>query len=441
MLLKARTRLINSNSDDALYAEIVLHTLPNASSALRKLASTLIASGRRFSRFWHGPLLLLPIAAGLLLSTGCSHLHRGAETQYVYVTAKETFLRDRVAAVSNRTATVQNGDKLEILEHGRRFYHVKTAKDEIGWIDERAVATQEVFDGFQNLAKTAAKEPAVASAVVRDEVNLHLKPGRDTERFYRLAEGDKLQLIERATLPKPVPGGPVLAKPQTKPVKKAAPSKSGAAPPGASAETEPTAPVPMEDWWLARDSKGRAGWLLSRMLDVDAPDTLTRYAEGQKFVGAYVLTTVYDPDAEQDNKNIPIYLTVLAPYVAGLPYDFDQVRLFTWNSKMHRYETGFREKNIEGYLPVKIEMAKDPYGKVPASQTALPTFSYRVLAADSPPVTPDPGTGLITPGKTISKTYRLEGNMVRRIAPPGYHDPAEAHPKPEEKKEKRGRRR
>jgi len=201
------------------------------------------------------------------------------------------------------------------------------------------------------------------------------------------------------------------------------------------------APIPMEDWWLARDSKGRAGWLLSRMLDVDAPDTLTRYAEGQKFVGAYVLTTVYDPGAEQDNKNIPIYLTVLAPYTAGLPYDFDQVRLFTWNSKMHRYETGFREKNIEGYLPVKIEMAKDPYGKTPAAQTPLPTFTYRVLAADSPPVTPDPTTGFITPGKTISKTYRLEGNVVRRIAPPGYHDEPAAHPKAEEKKEKKGRRR
>jgi SH3-like domain-containing protein len=286
-------------------------------------------------------------AAMCLLISGCSHFHRGPAKQYVYVTSKQTFLRDRVAAVSNRTATVQNGDKLEILEHGRRFYHVKTTNGEIGWIDEKAVATQDVFDGFQSLATSHAKDPAVASAVVRDEVNLHLKPGRETERFYRLVEGDKLQLIQRATLPKPVPGGMIAAKPKTP-----ASNKPGKA--SSPTDEQAPAPIAMEDWWLARDNKGRAGWLLSRMLDVDAPDTLTRYAEGQKFVGAYVLTTVYDPGAQQDNKNIPIYLTVLAPYAAGLPYDFDQVRVFTWNSKMHRYETGYREKNIEGYLPVKI---------------------------------------------------------------------------------------
>jgi hypothetical protein len=247
-----------------------------------------------------------------------------------------------------------------------------------------------------------------------------------------------LQLIQRATLPKPVPGG-VLPRPQpsTKGPTGSKPASNGATP----AAEAPTEPVPMEDWWLARDNKGRAGWLLSRMLDVDAPDTLTRYAEGQKFVGAYVLATVYDPEAPQENKNIPEYVTVLAPYTAGLPYDFNQVRVFTWNPKMHRYETAFRDKNIEGYLPVKMEMAKDPYGKSPQAQTPLPTFTYRVLAADAPTVVPDPNTGLIKPGRTISKTYRLEGNVVRRIAPPGYKDDPIARPIPDEKKDKKGRKR
>lgn len=387
----------------------------------------------------HRVLLLWTFAIGLLLlASGCGRLHRGPAKQYVYVTSKQTYLRDRVAAVSNRTAVVQNGDRLEVMEHGRRFYHVKTANGEIGWIDEKAVATQDIYDQFQNLAKDHAKDAAVASAVVRDEVNLHLTPGRNTEKFYRLAEGDKLQLIERATLPKPIPGG-VLPRPQTS--TKVSPATKPGANAGPAAEQPAPEPVPMEDWWLARDNRGRAGWLLSRMLDVDAPDTLTRYAEGQRFVGAYVLASVYDAEAPQENKNIPEYVTVLSPYTAGLPYDFNQVRVFTWNPKMHRYETAFRDKNIEGYLPVKLEMAKDPYGKSPQAQTPLPTFTYRVLAADAPPVVPDPNTGAVKPGRTISKTYRLEGNIVRRIAPPGYKDDPIARPMAEEKKDKKGRKR
>jgi hypothetical protein len=190
----------------------------------------------------------------------------------------------------------------------------------------------------------------------------------------------------------------------------------------------------MEDWWLVRDPKGDTGWLYSRMMDVDAPDAITRYAEGQRIVGAYVLTTVNDPDAEQADKNIPVYVTVMSPYKAGLTYDYDQVRVFTWNVKKHRYETGFRDKNIEGYLPVTIKMARDPYGKSPTALTPLPTFSYRVLADDSGPVIPDPVTGAIVPGKTIEKTYRLEGNVARRIIAPGTPTGGEAHPEPVEKK-------
>ncbi len=367
--------------------------------------------------------------------SGCARLRPKPADQYVYVTAKQTFLRDRVAAVSNRTGTVENGDRLVVLEHGRRFFKVQTAKGEVGWIDEKAVATQDVFDEFQALGMAHKSDPPVASAVVRDDVNLHLKPGRDTARFYRLAEGDKLQLLERATLPKPVPGGVAPAKPMS--AAKTAPAATGiATPTGSGIDATLLPPIAMEDWWLARDAHGRAGWLLSRMLDVDVPDSVGRYAEGQRIVGAYVLATVHDDGAEGDNKDIPIYLTVLGPYTAGLPYDFDQVRVFTWNMKMHRYETAFREKNIEGYLPVSIGIGKDPYGKAVLAQTPLPTFTYRVLAADAPPVIPDPVTGMVTPGRTIAKTFRLEGNLVRRIAPPGYKDEPDAHPVAVEKKDK-----
>jgi SH3-like domain-containing protein len=390
-------------------------------------SSRCLISGRRI--LWVAAPAVVWLAVGL---SGCSRLRPKPAAQYVYVTAKQTYLRDRVAAVSNRTATVSNGDRLEILEHGRRFVKVQTEKGEQGWIDEKVVATQDVFDQFESLKKENEADPAVASAVVRDEVYLHAKPGRDSERFYRLAEGEKLKLLRRATLPKPLPPGmkAATAPPPTAP----APSKGGKSI-AAPVVDEAVAPV-MEDWWLVRDSKGDTGWLYSRMMDVDAPDALTRYSEGQRIVGAYVLTTVNDPEAEQDDKNIPVYVTVLSPYKAGLTYDFDQVRVFTWNLKKHRYETGFREKNIEGYLPVTVTMAADPYGKSPTATAAAPTFSYRVLSDEAGPVIPDPVTGAVVPAKTVLKTYRLEGNLVRKVIQPGVPAPGEAHPEPVAEKKK-----
>jgi hypothetical protein len=63
-----------------------------------------------------------------------------------------------------------------------------------------------------------------------------------------------------------------------------------------------------------------------------------------------------------------------------------------------------------------------------------------VLAADAPLPAPDPKTGDIKPARLITKTYRLEGNICRRLLPPNTPSPDEAHPAPELKKEKPGKR-
>jgi SH3-like domain-containing protein len=346
--------------------------------------------------------------------SGCSQFRPKPKEDYVYVTAKQATLRDRVAAVSNRTGTVENGEKLVVLEHSRRFVKVQTPKGEIGWIEEKLTAGQQVADAFEALGKQHEDDPVVGTAVARDEVYLHITPGRETERFYRLAENDTLSLLRRASIAKPVTPGiaPVVT--------------SGDAPP----------PPAFDDWWLVRDAKGRTGWIYSHMIDVTAPDTLARYAEGQRIVGAYVLGYADDADSGMLNNGaavtrIPEYVTVLGPYKAGLPYDFDQIRVFTWNTKKHRYETAMREKDVAGYLPVTIDERADPTSKAANAAEKLPSFTYRVLAGDQPIPTPDPVNGEIRPGRLIEKTYRLEGNLCRRLVAPGVVTPAEAHPDPE----------
>lgn len=391
--------------------------------------------------------VVVRLLGGLLLTgalLGCSHFKPKPNQSYVFVTTKQGYLRDRVAAVSNRVAEVNNGERLQVLDHGRHFLKVQNEKGQIGWIEERAVATPEVVDAFDKMKLDHNKDSEVAGGVTRDQVYMHIKPGRETEHFYLLNEGEKLHLLERATIAKALPPG--MASPKQKAIPEAvgthasrkpdsaskAPAQEKATPavrPASPALAPAEAPT-MEDWWLVRDSQGHTGWLFARMLDVDAPDTLTRYSEGQKFVGAYILTTVHDEGAPTELKDIPQYVTVMNSYKPGLPYDFDQVRVFTWSLQHHRYETAFREKNVEGFLPVTVSKMRDSFGKSPVAAELLPAFSYKLLTADAAPVVPDPRLGVIVPTKTITKTFRLEGNLVRSVTPVGAASTPVAHPEP-----------
>jgi SH3-like domain-containing protein len=355
----------------------------------------------------------------LLFALGCARFrHEHHDT--VFVSARQMYLHDRIAAVSNRVAEVVNGQPLEVIERSRRFLKVKTEKNEIGWIEERAVIDEKSFDSFTQLAEQHRQDPVVASATLRDDINLHLLPGRATEHFYLLAGGAKVQLLARASVPKTSAAGmmpppqPAVPKPPVSP-KSPSPvlgSKTAARPtPVAGAPVAGVPEVPpviVEDWWLVRDAAGHAGWVLAGRLDVDVPDEIGIYAEGQRIVGAYVLTKVTDPEASTPNHEVPEYLTVLSPPRAGLPFDFDQVRVFTWSVRHHHYETAFRLHPIQGYLPARVSRQPVPGGSVPA-------FSF--LLANGQLVSTDPATGITRPLSPRTIQYEMIDTQVRRIGP------------------------
>jgi hypothetical protein len=422
-----------------------------------------------------GALRAATLVLPLLLIAACSRFQKLTH-EYVYVSARQQYLHDRVAAVSNRVGLVTNGEKLEVVERGKRFIKVKTPKGEIGWLEEHAIIDDKLFAQFDEQEKKHAQDPVVAHGQLRDDRYLHLQPGRETAHYLLIAANTKVQLLARGSVPKaPLPGTAPAPKPATaKPASVASrPVASGLVKPGSSpgvAAKAPSAAVPapalatpvaMEDWWLVRDAAGHVGWLLSGQLDVDVPDEVGQYSESQRMVAAYPIAKVTDDGSGRLNprdkkpgkgakgsaakeadaaaesgtsavsREITEFVTVLSPPKNGLPYDFDQVRVFTWSLNHHRYETGYRLRGIQGYLPVRI--ARETVNGV-----SYPTFTFDI--ANGPNVKIDPDTGITRPAQVRTLSFRLEGNLVRRTGTDqgpivAIHDAADpAKPKSPKKK-------
>lgn len=375
------------------------------------------------------PFFLAAVLAPILLA-GCSRFHHDGK-QYVYVSARQVYLHDRVAAVSNRVGLVTNGDALLVLEKGKRFTRVRTPKGEEGWLENHSIIDDQLYGQFEDLNKKHHDDAPVAKGMLRDDLYLHLLPGRDTAHFLVLPGNTKLDLLQRGSIAKTTPGAP----PAPKPVVPPASSN-----PGVTPQTDAASAPVMEDWWLVRDGSGRCGWLLARQIDIDVPDEVAVYAEGQRMVAAYPLAKVMDSGVERKAAKkgaksekaakaeaaedaaaqtaVPIehteYVTLLAPPRNGLPYDFDQIRVFTWSLNHHRYETAFRMRGVRGYLPVKVGL--DASMKDQAGQP-MPVFSVQIAPGPGANINVDPDTGVIRPTSPRTISFRLEGNLIRRIGP------------------------
>lgn len=313
------------------------------------------------------------IVAAVVMFAACNRRHRVLEV--AYVSAPQASLRDQVSAVYNRVGTVKNGERLEIVEHEKRFARVRTASGIEGWVEQRFLIDQKTFDGLQKLTQDSLNDPVQAPGVLRNDTNLHITPGRETEHLYQLTSGAKVSLLKRATAEKqnaaPPAAKPVSAKPGGK---------------------QPSGPV-LEDWWLVKDDQSRVGWVLARMVDVDVPLDIAQYAEGQRFIAFFVLNTVQDGD-----KKVPQYLCLLTEPHDGSPYDYDQVRVFTWNTRKHRYETAYREHGLDAVLPVTL--TQESFDK----EGMLPVFILRVKD----------DTGAVSERK-----YKFNAPIVRRVLAPG----------------------
>jgi hypothetical protein len=263
---------------------------------------------------------------------------------------------------------------VEIIGRRRRFYKLRTGTGVVGWADSWQLLSTEGMESLRDMARQTAEAPSQGQATVFDPLNVHTAPNRQAPTIFQITPGGMVDVIAyqsapRATYKPPTPLMPALApeiaaakKPKRAPEyppppRPAAPAPprdwidlSGGVPPARETATPAAAgaPVVNEIWSLVRSREGRTGWVLARMLLMALPDEVAQYAERARIAAFFQVGETVD----KAGASHPAWLWATA---ARSGSDFDCLRLFTWNTRRDRYETSYIERNLNGFLPIRID--------------------------------------------------------------------------------------
>ena len=268
----------------------------------------------------------LVLAFSIVLS-GCGPRKEPAKEQATVV-AKHASVRMKNSATSRTLATLEPDAKIDILEKQGNWYRIRSGETQ-GWMEETTLLTDAMAAQLKSMVDEAKKQEAQNTALLRDDVNLRLEPGRNTKIMRRLAAETKVEILERKTLPRP----------NEKP----------------------------DVWIKVRVSPTEVGWLLGSVLDYEAPAGIGGFMEGSNYSAIKPLNTV------QDDEVGPVIWYVVGERRPGAPPEvaFDGIRVFTWNLKKHRYETAYRIKGLRGAYPLTV-----------SKEGSNPVFQFAEMADD-----------------------------------------------------------
>jgi len=316
---------------------------------------------------------LLLAGCVLLAGAGCSRAHTSPPLETAYVKGVAVPLRAQLGPSSGMVATLKGGEKVEVVAKRARWVEVRLEGGRTGWLHSRFLASPELFSQFQRFAAETATLPSQGQARIRREASLHLEPDIHSDAFYSLPERVAVEVLQHRVAER--------TDVSAKSTKVAAQETN--APEDQAAEVEVRR---NEDWLLVRDSSGKTGWVRESLIDMSPPIEIARYNEGLRIRAWFVLYR------EQDGDEVhPWYLWATIRPHPGLPYDYDEIRVFVWNPQKSRYETSYRERKLIGYYPVETGSRQTRSGP-------SPTFSLQLEDQS---------------GKRFRKAYIMEGRLVK----------------------------
>jgi hypothetical protein len=316
-----------------------------------------------------------------------------------YVGSHELTLYDSSAQVRAPIGTANFGEQVTILERFGDQVQVRTPAGVTGWTTDSNLLTEEFWKKEQDLQAKTAAMLVESQGHTRVISNLHIEPGRDTQRVRQLPKGVPVEFFQRQPMevPASVTGAQAAAPPAanlpnaTGGAKDADDDDKPSQDANGSTSAPPSGPK-KEDWWLVRaqlpDQSTLSGWVLGRFIDLDVPQPLPDYANtaGMRIVAWFELNRV--PDATGQMR--PQYLLVGTHEAEGQSCDFTMMRVYTWGKQGNRYETAFVQSDFCGKLPVKVTRAA---GSAPDVM-----FAFADLGDAS----------------SAPRTYRMHQTIVRR---------------------------
>lgn len=253
------------------------------------------------------------------------------------VVARNASVRLKNSSTSRTLVTLNVGDKVDVLQRQDNWYRIRHGERLQGWMEESTILTNETMARIREMAVASQSEQPQNTATLRQDGNLRIEPARNSGVIKRLDNGAKFEVLERVIKPRPNSDSAV------------------------------------DGWLKVRSSPTEVGWLISSLVEFDVPAELAQYTEG------YAYTAVKPINQVQDSIGGAVNWYVVGERAPGTDpnVDFNGVRVFTWNMKMHRYETAFRARGIRGIYPLEIGQDK-----------GNPTFRYYELAEDGNTRTP-----------------------------------------------------
>src|SRR5262249_49700460 len=113
------------------------------------------------------------------------------------VVAKNASLRLKNSSTSRTLRVLDPGDRVEVLEHQENWYRVRYGLDVQGWMEESTVVTNETKDRIQKLAAASQNLEPQNTAVLKQDANLRLEPGRATSIIRKIESGTRVEVLER----------------------------------------------------------------------------------------------------------------------------------------------------------------------------------------------------------------------------------------------------